>query len=90
MKVWAEGTAEIRFGTNGWPYGVIPADSTGSVSSAAKSNDDGPFPKPMSQSWLDRNVATLADAEYMALIAELQRRGWRDDELAARVTPNRI
>jgi hypothetical protein len=44
----------------------------------------------MRQSWLDRNVPTLAESDYRALIAELKRRGWRDYELEARVTPHRI
>jgi len=44
----------------------------------------------MRQSWLDRNVPTLAESDYRALIAELKRRGWRDYELEARVAPHRI
>ena len=90
LKVWAEGTDEIRFGPNGWPEGVVPVISSGGKARSAVPNSDGQFPKPMRQSWLDRNVPTLADADYRALIAELKRRGWRDYELAARVTPHRI
>ena len=64
--------------------------SSGAKAPSAVPNSDGQFPKPMRQSWLDRNVPTLAESDYRALIAELKRRGWRDYELEARVTPHRI
>jgi hypothetical protein len=39
--------------------------------------------------WLAQNIPRMSDDQFEALVRELRRRGWRDDELVDRVDPHR-
>ena len=102
LAVEAQGSADLRFGADGWPEGFIsestePASGPRDRASSAvdKASREAPYSnKPMipgriTQSWLVSNVPSLDDGEFELLLAELKRRNWNSREIDERVWPLR-
>jgi hypothetical protein len=51
--------------------------------------DPSPFPRPITQKWLNKNVPRMEDELYERLLAWLRKKGWTAHDLETRVYPLR-
>jgi hypothetical protein len=95
VEVIAAGEALEPFGEDGWPARLPTSirplrkevHRTPRPPSIGQDHAPMPFPKRITQPWLESSVPDMDDAEFDELLEVLRRKGWSSMELDERVYP---